>query len=53
MALTKNEALDAAIEALDLQQDESYEGSERDDPDIAKWIQKHLDAMELLETLKD
>lgn len=52
MALTKNQAIDEAITALDVNQDERYEGEEREDPVIAKWIQKQLDAMEMLETLK-
>jgi len=51
--MTKNEALQEAIESLDTDQDESYEGSERDDPSIAAWIQKKLDAMAILEQLKE
>ena len=51
--MTKIEALNEAIESLDCHQDEAYEGGEREDPDIAKWIQKKLDAMEILSQLKE
>ena len=50
--MTKIEALNEAIESLDCHQEESYEGGEREDPAIAAWIQKKLDAMEILTQLK-
>ena len=53
MSMTKNKAIETAIAALDQLQDESYEGEERDDPQIADWIQTQLDAMEILSALRD
>ena len=41
MSMTKNEAIDEAIESLDNDQSESYEGSEREDPEIEAWIQRN------------
>ena len=51
--MTKNEAIDSAIEALDLEANETYEGSELDDPDIAAWQQKKFDAIKVLRILKE
>ena len=52
-AMTNNEAIDEAIEALDEVANDTYEGSELDDPEIQAWQQKKFDAIEVLRGMKD
>jgi len=47
----KNEAPELAIEALEQLADETYEGSERDEPECAAWIKRQEDAANVLRTL--
>lgn len=51
--MTKNEAIDEAIESLHAEAEDTYEGDELQDPDIQKWQQKKYDAVEILKGLKD
>lgn len=50
--MTHNEAIELAIEALEEDRDDTYEGEELDDPDIQAWQQKRSDAIDILTTLK-
>lgn len=53
MSMTIIEALEEAISAIDEIANETYEGSELDDPDIAKWQENKFDAMKVLREFKD
>lgn len=48
VTMTIKDALELAVGALDNEAEESYEGSEREDPEIAAWIRKRHDAIGLL-----
>jgi hypothetical protein len=49
ITMTIKDALALAIAALDNEAEENYEGEEREDPEIAAWIEKRYTARSLLE----
>ena len=48
ITMTIEDALKLAVSALEEQAEESYEGCEREDPDIAEWIRKRETAASLI-----
>ena len=50
--MTLEEAIKEAIESLDFEANESYEGSELDDPEIKAWQEKKFEAIRILQTIK-
>ena len=48
VTMTIKEALEMAISALDTEAEETYEGCEREDPEIEAWVQKRYTAIGLL-----
>jgi len=51
--MNKFEAIKLAIEALEFQAEETYEGSEYDEPDVQEWVAKRNDAISVLRALTD
>lgn len=43
--MTKDEAIAIAIEAIDERANETYEGSELQEPEVIKWIQEQKNAI--------